>query len=133
MQISSAKMIEAIAYARAMAALADEFAIKRVAKIPSQMRAGEQKVERWQALELTKRHMVGKLRSREMFKTWRLAVDLAALLHSLKESNSAYDELEKERGVGQGLFYNFTRASVCSLQTCVSTGYLVCDSTIRKW
>ena len=85
-----------IAYADAMRAQADKWTLKRVKKLANQLRAGAEKVERWQELELTK-HMVGKLRLREMFKTWRLAVDLAALVKSGAEEERRYDELEKEK------------------------------------
>ena len=88
-------MDDAIAYADAMRAKADLWTIKRVARVDSQIRAGGQKVERWQALELTK-HMVGKLRVREMFKTWQLAWHLAAREHRINELQSEHDELEKE-------------------------------------
>ena len=56
-------MEAAIAYADAMAAKADQWTLKRVKKLPNQLRAGAEKVDRWKELEVTK-HMIGKLRTR---------------------------------------------------------------------
>ena len=64
-------MEAAIAYADAMAANADQWTLKRVKKLPNQLRAGAEKVARWKELELTK-YMVGKARLPAYFWVWRL-------------------------------------------------------------
>ena len=69
-------MEAAIAYADAMAANADQWTLKRVKKLPNQLRAGAEKVARWKELELTK-HMVGKVRVEAYFWVWRLKMLLA--------------------------------------------------------
>ena len=79
-------MEAAIAYADAMAALADEFTIKRVKKLTNQLRAGAEKVQRWKESELTK-YMVGNLRLRDVFKNWSFKVDLDALVKDRAEEN----------------------------------------------
>ena len=69
--------------AASVAATAARAAKKRTAKLPNQLRAGAEKVERWKELELTK-IMVGKLRVRDMFRAWRLKMALtgSVLQHS---------------------------------------------------
>ena len=82
--------------AASVAATAARAAKKRTAKLPNQLRAGAEKVERWKELELTK-IMVGKLRVRDMFRAWRLKMALTGSVLQHKQSMGLSDRLKKER------------------------------------
>ena len=89
-------MKAASAVAASVAATAARAAKKRTAKLPNQLRAGAEKVERWKELELTK-IMVGKLRVRDMFRAWRLKMALTGSVLQHKQSMDLSDRLIKQR------------------------------------
>ena len=65
-------MEAAIAYADAMAANADQWTLKRVKKLPNQLRAGAEKVARWHKTPIAIAQF-GKARSPWIKRVWRMA------------------------------------------------------------
>ena len=81
--------------AASVAATAARAAKKRTAKLPNQLRAGAEKVDRWKNTPIAK-HMIGKAVLRPYFLAWRLKMLLTGSLLIDEARLKDLDEVEKE-------------------------------------